>query len=661
MPTRQVKFMNSIGARLLLWMLVLALIPLAALGFTNYYVSLKDMGDQSRSSLARIDTLAAQMIDDWLNEKIGILQSLAKDPVFQTGDQGLIMAFLKKQGETAPYAEVLIWAGPDGKGVNSLGATPDVSDRDYFQAAINGRVAISNLTVSKTTGNKVIFIAVPVPSSQGTSVLAMSLKSDTLLGLIDHVKYGQAGYAYMVDSTGMVMAHPDKERVMKEILTRTESESLNRLAQKMLQDKQGGGEYIRNGINKLVVYAPVKTAGWIVALTTPDSEVFAGVNAMRRLNLAIILLVALAVALLAVFISRQIARPVIALAGQADILATGNLQVDIDASYYGELGILSRSLKAMVNNFRDIVRKVQDGAAHLASSAQELSASTEEASRAVEQVAAAVQDMAKGANEQAVQAQNITEMVQGIAADIGTASSMVQEIAASSQQVRRLISDGLNAVEDQDKKMTENVGATMNASEAVRELVQQAGEVGGILKTIASLAEQTNLLALNAAIEAARAGEHGRGFAVVAEEVRKLAEESAQATKEIEEIVAKIQSGARGAAGEMEKAQAAVEAQKAAVQHTDAVFQDIARETQIVTGDIQKMVTAIEGIKDETQHISEAVQAVAAAAEENGASAEEISASSEEQNATVEEIAASANELANLGQELQQVVARFKL
>lgn len=571
------------------------------------------------------------------------------------------MAFLKNHSETAPYAEVLIWAGKDGKGVNSLGAMPDISDRDYFKAAISGNVAVSNLTVSKTTGNKVIFIAVPVPSGQGPSVLAMSLKSDTLLGLVDHVKYWQTGYAYMVDSTGMVMAHPDKERVMKEILTRTESESLNGVAQKMLRDKQGEGEYVRNGVKKLVVYAPVKTAGWIVALTTPDSEVYAGVYAMRRLNLVIILLVAMAVALLAFFISRQIARPIIALAQQADILATGNLQVDINANYYGELGVLGRSLKTMVDSFRAIVQKVQDSAAHLASSAQELSASTEETSKAVEQVAAAVQDMAKGANEQAVQAQNITEKVQGITAEIETTSAMVREIATSSQQVRRLINDGLNAVEDQDKKMAENVGATMNASEAVRELVQQAGEVGGILKTIASLAEQTNLLALNAAIEAARAGEHGRGFAVVAEEVRKLAGESAQATQEIEGIVAKIQAGARAAAGEMEKAREAVEAQKAAVQHTSAVFQDIAKETQTVIDDIQKMVTAVERIKGEAQRISEAVQVVAAAAEENGASSQEISASSEEQTATVEEIAASANELANLGQELQQVVAQFKL
>lgn len=379
-------------------------------------------------------------------------------------------------------------------------------------------------------------------------------------------------------------------------------------------------------------------------------------------NFMFILIAALAVGLLfAVFLARSMSRPLQVLEQAAGKVAAGDLTASWDIKSKDEIGSLSESLAAMVQNLRQVVQNVQENATQVASASEELSASSEGARDTVEQVVNAIQDMAKGANEQATQAQNASEMVSQIAGAIRETASRIDSIAQASEQASGLVDDGLKAMEVQNQKMQENMRAAQNVAVAIETLAQQAQEVGQILETISNIADQTNLLALNAAIEAARAGEHGRGFAVVADEVRKLAEGSAQAAGEIGRIVQKIQAGAQEAVAEVGKAKIIVEAQQGAVNHTNTVFQNISKAVEGMVESIQEIAASSEQINSSTQKIAGAVQSIAGVAQENAASAEEVSASSEEQSAAIQEIAASAESLADLAQELQQSVARFKL
>ncbi|OIQ11055.1 methyl-accepting chemotaxis protein [Neomoorella thermoacetica] len=658
----KLKITDSISSRLLALFLILSLIPAIIISLVNFYFSKAQFTANTYLTLRQITTSMAENVNDWINSRLTQMDKDATASVLQSNDKEQIRAFVKMVAEQTIDANLVFFAGTDGMVIPSSGPEVNISDRDYYQQAIKGKAAISNLVINRSTGKEGITIAVPVKGPGGIiGILGTHYDSQTLLHQINNSKYGRTGYAYMLDNTGVVMAHPDAKKVLNENLTKTESQSLNNVAQKMLQNKEGEDEYIRNGVRNLVAYAPVKATGWVVAMTAPTSEVYAGVTAMQRFNIILITLAAILIALLAFYISRKIARPIITLAGQADVLATGNLQVDINTNFYGELGTLGRSLKTMVTNLRSIVQKVQDSANQIASSAQEFSASTEEASRSVEQVANAIQDMARGANDQATQSQNIAELVNNITGAIGSTRDRVEALARYSEQTGELVDDGLASMENQNDKMAENLQAARAVSEAINKLAREAREVGQILETITSIADQTNLLALNAAIEAARAGEHGRGFAVVAEEVRKLAEGSAQAASEIGQIVQKIQDEAQGAVAEMDKAKVIVDAQQDAVNHANEVFQNISQKVKAMVKGIEEIAAATEQINNEARKITEAIQGVSAIAEENAAAAEEISASTEEQSATVEEIAASANALASLGQELQQLIARFKL
>lgn len=366
--------------------------------------------------------------------------------------------------------------------------------------------------------------------------------------------------------------------------------------------------------------------------------------------------------LVALALARMIVNPLTKVSQTMERIAQGDLtQEQIEISGHDEIGLMVHSVNQMTENLRALVQRTKDSALLIASSAQEMSASTNEASKSVEQVTLTIQNMAQGANEQALQAQEAAHLVEDITHSISEVTTSIEEIAGNSEQAQTLVKDGLSAIQDQNNKMKENLTATEKVAQATGDLVKQSHEVGRILDTISAIADQTNLLALNAAIEAARAGEHGRGFAVVAEEVRKLAEGSAQATREIAEILKKIQSGAETAAQEMDMTRGIVEAQNSAMTRTDQIFREISSAVEDMVVRIGAASESTEQIDNNAKGITGTISSISAVAEQTAAAAEEMSASSEEQSAITEQIAASATSLAELGQELQLAIASFKI
>src|SRR5260370_31375967 len=253
------------------------------------------------------------------------------------------------------------------------------------------------------------------------------------------------------------------------------------------------------------------------------------------------------------------------MAGVSEAIAGGDLSIEISPrSKRDTLGIAFRE---MTLGLRSLVKGVRDSASQVASGSNQVASASDDSAKINVQAASAIVEVTSTMHEMSINVQNMVKSTQMQSSNVSETSAAIDEMVASIQRVadtakvlldisqrsRDEVHSGINTMEkatDGLSRINKTIGSS---AEIISALGQRADDIGKIIEVIDDLAEQTNLLALNAAIEAARAGEHGLGFAVVADAVRKLAEKSAQSTREISEPIASIQKEAPKAVDNKEK------------------------------------------------------------------------------------------------------------
>lgn len=646
----------KIKAKLILLFLIIGLLPLLAVGLLGYtmagtsvekeiyrsleiYSRVKDLSLRDYFAQREADVKAMAAASD-VYQSLNLLGSLEEGTgsLLWAERLALLEVYGSKIADEYGFGFVFL---TDTAGTVVYASRPEVigaslAGRDYIAGSLNGALTWSELFYSDIIEENCLVVSTPVYSSGVSGPIVGSfniLFSDQNIESIVHeglsALEAQAD-AYLVDDQGTLLSNTtlgqlSEEAVLSEAL---DSEAVRLLAERLLEgtvEFYAQLEYESYANNRVLGALSVtllgdKPVGLIVEVNA--NEALGTLNSLRSYILGLGLILIILVIVAGLLVTRPLVRNVKdSTSFISNLLAQGDFSVDVPdyaLKLKDEYGELARGLDTLTKNLRNLISQVVELANGVNSGSGAVSASAEEMSASLEEISAST-------NQFAGNAENL--------------SSSSSAMAETSTQILNRAEEGNQAVADAMEQMQIINSRVSELQSVITEVDQRARDIGRILNVITEIADQTNLLALNAAIEAARAGEQGRGFAVVAEEVRKLAEQSANAATEIGEMILASQEESRKALESMNLGVQDVEAGTEVVARTGETFSNILNDVTAITGQISD---------------------VAAAAEELSAGSEEMAASVEEQSSTMEEMAATAQELRASAERLFQELQKFK-
>ncbi|MCB8931909.1 MAG: hypothetical protein H6534_00545 [Chthonomonadaceae bacterium] len=332
--------------------------------------------------------------------------------------------------------------------------------------------------------------------------------------------------------------------------------------------------------------------------------------------------------------------------------------VDRTMSVAHEVSELSYQLVSAARESSDVAEQVSQHANAVADNVTQEYRSLTEADESLSQIASAAHEVAIGAEQTATSAGRGFEQIQSVSSVSSRLMEKIQRVDNSATEAAVLSNRTSEVLQGARDAMASIREETTLAADEVRSLSQMSETIGRIVRTIEDIAEQTNLLALNAAIEAARAGEHGRGFAVVAEEVRKLAERSAIATSEIQDIIGQAQERTTRAARVVERTGESVDTGAGQCLEAFASVRQILESVQTIAGEAKDSVQEAQLIRKLMESAFDEMQQIASVAEQSSAASEQMSAATSETQRAMRSIVAVGERNATAVSEVGQSIAK---
>ncbi|WP_341876316.1 methyl-accepting chemotaxis protein [Defluviitalea saccharophila] len=690
--------MKSIRKQLISVMLLLVIIPFIISNVVGYIFISKGFKESLEENNKMLAIAIADNVRGFIDKAYSTTEEIAnlKDVKnFLVEEQKNILV------DTAtrhPYFDLLYIQGTDGmQTARSAGEVGDRSGRWWFKQMMEDQQPFVSASYYSVNGNvPVTSIFFPIYNvSKLVGVMGSDIKLDALQTMVEKFSKGNNSYSYIIDGEGIVIAHPDKQQVSelynyktlkKTLLVKDENgnilkdengnqltelqdinvpEKLKEITEKALNGETGVAEYVDSeGEAVISAYSTIDLPGisdnWGVITVQKKDDAMAIFTNVQRKNLLTAFVLILVVILIAYWIANGISRPITSVVQLMEMAAQGDLTVSSSYKSKTEIGRLSTSFSHMIANVRDLIKKIDELGKQVFSSSEILSATTEETTASIDSISQAITAVANGANEQAKDIDDGAKEVSALAEEIEAISYQVSQSREDSQLIHEANIKGLEAMERLETKNHESNTVRKNVDNIVEQLNHKANEITSIVETIVGISKQTNLLALNAAIEASRAGEAGQGFAVVAEEVRKLAEDTSEASNNVKKIILDIQQDVKKTQDAMVIFKVVSEEQSQAVVHSKDIFTEISNGIQVIVNRINDITTGLQNVKNGKEKVLSSIQDISAVSEETAASSEQASASMEQQIAAAEQVGNLADELHKMATQLSTAIHRFK-
>ncbi|MDO4304096.1 MAG: methyl-accepting chemotaxis protein [Bacillota bacterium] len=490
------------------------------------------------------------------------------------------------------------------------------------------------------------------------------LTADELAKAVGHINIEgmESSYAYVVAADGTMLYHPTADKIGQPV----ENDAVKQILEELSKGNRLETDvitYVFKGVTKYASFYVGENMEYVVVVTADEDETLASVSRILKNSIYASTFVLVLCCVIGFFIAVRIIRPI----EKVTVMITKLAELDFTESplqkYLSkrkdETGVMGRAIDVLRKELSRVVGTIVEHSNHLYDSSNTMSASAQETTASVEQVEKAISEIAQGATSQAQETQTATEnvilmgnMIEETNEEVETLRENARKMRDAGDKAIDILSD-LNEINQKTKEAIQIIYDQTNTTNVSAMKIKEATDM------ISDIAEETNLLSLNASIEAARAGEQGRGFAVVASQIQKLAEQSNESARQIDNIINLLISDSEKSVETMEDVKVVIEKQNENVMNTENAFRN-------VKDGIDKSIDGIRAIAAKTQKLDEArikvvdvVQNLTAIAEENAASTEETSASATEVGSIVSSIAADVEQLNGIAKEMEESIKMF--
>ncbi|MBS3994548.1 MAG: methyl-accepting chemotaxis protein [Alkaliphilus sp.] len=574
---------------------------------------------------------------------------------------------------TDKYGEVIF-----SSKYNKLDIAPLVFSGKFNEKAMSGIQNWSEIFRNSFIGDNLMVLATPVyseiDSNKPVGTLNIVLNQQRVNAIIHNgiERLGTTGNSYLVDANGLLLTNTmigqfKEGAALKETI---ETEAVSILSGHIRdgniefnQTKKYRGYTGEEVIANLSI-AKIGDSYVGLIIEVDESEAYKGIAQHRRDIIMMVLVVISICALLTIILAQTISEPIVKFIKIADEIANYNLKGQIgedEIERQDEIGDLKNSIIKIRENLKSIIKEVEISSFKIAASSEELKMNCQQSSQSADDVAKTINIIARNSTDQAQGADESSQKSKELSNIILEDIKNLGEMTKSTNKVIELVDSGLDLIRFLSVTTQESSQINNEVQISIRKSNESSKKIEAASKLIMTIADKTNLLSLNAAIEAARAGENGRCFAVVADEIRKLAEQSKESIKIIDEIVNNLYKDNSDTVGAMDDLINISKKQVDSVTLTKEKYLDISRaikETEFKMEDLNKSSLKIDAMREE---VEEQIQKLASVTQENAASIIQVSSSIQEQTASVVEISTASEGLATLAQGLKQLVLKFNV
>ncbi len=491
-------------------------------------------------------------------------------------------------------------------------------------------------TLDETLGLKQsdYIMAYQTTPQSGKGFIVIDIKASAIQEFLDSLDMGEGSIIGFVTKSGREIISeklPDGQES-----TRADGETVfyGQDFFNNIEDQQTTKEVSINGKSYLFFYSRMERTNAAVCALVPMEIVNGQADEIRNMTVAVVLIACVVAVLIGIIISTGIQKNMKRISGRLEEVAEGNLTTKVSVKGHDEFNNLAVVANHMINNNKKLVQKVSGATDTLESSAQEVRQASDVMKDYSVNIIQAIDEINDGITKQSEHAEECVRKTDTLSEEIQNVSSIVGQVEKLVSEAESMISHGMEMVQTLGERATKTTDVTIKVETSIEELKKESEIINEFVETITDISEQTNLLSLNASIEAARAGEAGRGFAVVAEEIRKLADHSAEAAGEIQNNVAHISDQTVNSVENAKQARDMVALQTEAVQEVVGVFDDMNQCMQKLFDGLKEIVSsteqadkeredtlaAVKNISDiiaETAEGTKLVQSVAAKLQEN--------------------------------------------